>query len=311
MPDEATEFRAKLDAVVAEAPVTDTAESDGGGEENTEVSQLDEAIEGQEEALDDAGEGDDVAATFDDDEEVDATPRVSLKKHQKTEERARKAEREAFEANARLQAFMEAQKLAAPIAERPQEVVQNPYDRDMEPERFELWETKQKADALEKRLENFEKGQQKTEQQQKHTQAVGLLAQTTGTALLEAQKSGKIPDAVAAYQFLAEKVGEMGLDVDNYMMSRALVPIQEGRIHDLAPMYKSLAVSLGYKHGKKAGSGANLDAVERNRGKSAGVTKSANASPTGSIDITQAVRKGGRGVDPDAFRKTLENASRI
>lgn len=297
-------FHQKLAAVAQEAAIP----ADEGGNINGEVKESDasdEEAEGQEEVLDgDEGADDDAAPSdADDDDGIDTTPRVSLKKYQKAEETARRAEQMAFEANTRLNAWIEANKTAKPIAEQPKP--QNPYDKDFEPERFELWNTQLRTRELEEKVAKFEQGQQQTHQQRLHSEAINMISNDVAKQFDAVKKSGTIPDINEIFAFVSQKVAETGLPGD-FLLGKALVPISEGRVGDVPGIYKNLAIAWGYKAAKK-GSQPNFDAVERNRGKSSGITKSASAATTGTLSIQDAKPKSGRGTDPKAFAKLLEN----
>jgi hypothetical protein len=295
-------FQEKLTAAMAEESATD------GNEENTLIPPADEEAEGQEEEL--GGEAEAEAEVEpEEDDGIDATPRVSLNKYQKEAERARKAEQAAFEAITRLNAFMEAQKAAAPKATQEQAKPENPYDHDLEPERFELWNTQQELNGIKDKQAKFEQTQQQTEQQKLHAQAINMISNDVAKEFASVKQAGTIRDIGEIFQFLQQKTGELGLPQD-FLLGKAITPIQEGRISDVPGIYKNLAISMGYSTKKKGGN-PNLDAVERNRGKSASIGKSASASTTGTLNIQDAKPKNGRGVDPAKFRQLLANAERI
>lgn len=298
-------FHQKLAAVAQEVATP----ADEGGNINGEIKESDasdEEAEGQEEVLDgDEGVDDDAAPSdADDDDGIDTTPRVSLKKYQKAEESARRAEQMAFEANTRLNAWIEANKTAKPIAEQPKP--QNPFDKDFEPERFELWNTQQELKSIKEKQAQFEQGQKTAQEQYLHSEAINTISNDVAKQFDAVKKSGTIPDINEIFAFIAQKVAETGLP-DNFLLGKALVPIREGRVADVPGIYKNLAIAWGYKKGKPNGSQPNFDAVERNRGKSSGITKSASAATTGTLSIQDAKPKSGRGTDPKAFAKLLEN----
>lgn len=317
MTTDATEFRKQIDAIKSEALEPTPApqpepevESEVQVEVNEEVVQPVQETEEQE--VQEEAESEESTEVL----EKGLVPRGRLNKEIKKakdveaalakerEERQRDRE-ELLLTKQRMQQLEQAFKSMQP-SDKP--------DPDIDPEGYEQYQKEQEKKEFQTKLKEFEDFKKQSEQQHAVQQITQAVAQD-----IKGKMSEK-PDVVDAYNHLVDakrkefallsrNMEELNARVDQYLLSYAVPCLQKGL--SPADIFYQLAQTAGYKAKKAAGSSPSIEAIEANKKKVASSTpekaKSDAGFAGGNISVKDALNKNGRGVDPEAFKKVLQN----
>lgn len=292
MPEAEAEQVKTIEEEVADKPDTPPEGSDGEG-----------ALGEEEPGSEDDGGVDEVTLT----DKGKMVPLSVLNKKDEALKQAQEEARLAREQALQYQAYMQGFQQQQQYQQQPET---NPFDKEYERENYLEWELAKTNKEIESLKQGYNETQQTQQQQQAvqgaFNQAASILRNSTATH----------PDMADMYNHVVAKERERALmnngdpmqaeQAAEMQMLSYFIPGLQGKAN-LPETIKSLAMMYGYQP-KREPTAPDLEAIAKNKQKTSKVGGTTSAPITvGSTDIKKAKRKNGRGVDPQEFRKLLEN----
>jgi hypothetical protein len=308
------EFQKQLEAIkaTAEAAPVEEVQQEPVGAENAQTEEVEkEAEPEQEDTVVSATQEDTVAGSQDDDtDDAPKIPRSRLNKEKQKRDEAEKRAQQEYEARIRLEEKLRIYE----EKEKASNVTDDMPDPEFDPELYKQYQEKKASEEIKKRLDEQENWRKQQEQQ-------SAIKQITYAVSHDLQaRSKEQPDVIDAYNYLVDVQRKMYMPISRneqelearvgrFLLDYAVPALSKGI--SPADVYYQLAVSAGFKGGKKATAGApDPKVIEENKKKTPSSTPEsakADAGFTGSINSIKAVKnENGRGVDPDKFAKMLK-----